>query len=440
MRVVERLGQGGFGNVDKVQLDDGTFCARKTFAQNQALTPELLVNVQKRFTKEVKVQTAISHPNIVPIIGSDLNAEPPFYLMPLASSTLDKDLLNDRTLGGDYIAALSDIVAALEEMHSMQIFHRDLKPQNVLRYDTPGKKTYAVSDFGLVSMKESSLSELTTTGMGKGSDYYTAPEIHSDMRKASARSDVYSLGCILHEMVGAEPRIPFREIRESGPFAAVLLGCTKDDPSKRFSSAKSVLDALLTVDFQPSGVLSKASSDFANVLGAGDPPDAGFWNDLAEHLEKEASPIDITQIFALMSADRILNLCSNNREAANRIGMIFAEWVSTRSFNFEHCDAIANRVDLFFLHGDLELKVECMIALLEMGTSHNRWYVEHKFVEKAEPNMDEALAKRFAIKLFVEGSGKICSSINHLERSISFNRTSFHPKILEAVSRICGNV
>lgn len=73
MKVLKRIGQGGFGNVDHVVMGDGSECARKEFSQNQPLSPELLANVKRRFAKEVKVQSAIDHPNIVPVIGSDLD-------------------------------------------------------------------------------------------------------------------------------------------------------------------------------------------------------------------------------------------------------------------------------------------------------------------------------------------------------------------------------
>ena len=262
MKTIKRIGQGGFGNVDHVVLDDGTECARKEFSQNQHLSPQLLQNVMKRFAKEVKVQSAIEHPNIVPVLQSNLKTTPHSYLMPLADGSLDDDLSNDRTLGGTFVSALSNIVAGLEELHSMEIFHRDLKPQNVLRFTRDEKPVYAISDFGLISTKESNLSKLTKSGMGKGSDFYTAPEIASDLRKASSQSDVYSLGCILHDMVGKEDRVPFREIKESGEYGPVLSGCTKDDPNKRFASARAVLDAILTIEFEPTGSVSEDSDGF----------------------------------------------------------------------------------------------------------------------------------------------------------------------------------
>jgi serine/threonine protein kinase len=164
LKFISHIDSGGFGLVDLVEDSDGKQFARKTFSKNQPLSDDLLANVLKRFAKEVRVQGSVVHSNIVPIIDSDLNSSPPFYLMPLADSTLSKDVAADKTLGGSFVSALSDIVAGLEEMHSMQIFHRDLKPQNVLRFtrDSGDEKQqyYALSDFGLISIKESQISAL----------------------------------------------------------------------------------------------------------------------------------------------------------------------------------------------------------------------------------------------------------------------------------------
>jgi hypothetical protein len=152
---------------------------------------------------------------------------------------------------------------------------------------------------------------------------------------------------------------------------------------------------------------------------------------LADYLDNRAPVSDIAAICGKLTADKIKVLCDADSDAAKRIGLVFAEWVATTSFNFDHCDAIANRVEVFFENGDLETKVECLIAFLKMGTSHNRWYVERKFVRLCGPDMNENLAKRLVVKIHIVGKDKVSGSIEHLERSIDFRRSELHPRLAQ---------
>jgi serine/threonine protein kinase len=270
LKHVQDLGKGGFGKVDLVVDANGEKYARKTFSINEPLTPELEKNVRRRFIREAGIQRGLSHKNIVPVVGGDLDADPPYYLMPVATSSLAEDLAADKLLGGRYLSAFSDIVAGLEELHEVEIYHRDLKPQNVLRFGDGKDAFYAIGDFGLISQKDSTVSKLTQTGMMKGSDYFTAPEITNDLRKASRQSDIYSLGCILHE------------IREDGDFGPILLNCTRGDPKRRFKSVKAVLDAIVSVDPKAPPLKSANAERFLKILNSDEKSPMEFWKDFVD--------------------------------------------------------------------------------------------------------------------------------------------------------------
>lgn len=440
LKLISKIDAGGFGNVDLVEDLHGSTYARKSFAQNQPMSSELLENVKKRFIKEVRIQGAINNRNIVPILNSDLSANPPYYLMPVAVQSLARDISSDKSLGGRFASALGDIVAGLEVLHAMQIYHRDLKPQNVLRFvdsnSSGNSDFYAISDFGLIAMKESQLSALTSTGMARGSDYYTAPEITQDLRFASVQSDVYSLGCILHDMVGSAARVPCGEIREGGPYGAILLGCTRKNPKARFKSARAVLDAVLSVDATIMPQVAQKSINFIAMLDAPAAPPPAKWTELADYLDYEANDDDKRAICQKLGLDRISNLCAASPVESNRIALVFAAWVFSSGFNFDACDPLANRLEAFISECDFEAKSACLIAMLELGTSHNRWYVERKFMNLCGPDMEANLADRVGIEFRIMGDS-ICRMISHIERSIDVKRSNLHPSLVRAISEVC---
>lgn len=442
LTMINNIGHGGFGIVDKVTNEAGKIFARKTFSVNQGpLFPKHLIeNVKKRFIREAIIQSEIKHKNIVPVLEKFLVADPPYFLMPLALSSLEDDHKIDSTLDGKYMNAIMDIIAGLEELHSVRIYHRDLKPANVLRFaGVNGEKRdfYAIGDFGLMSMTQTNISTLTQTGMKMGSDYYTAPEIVKDLRDASCQSDIYSLGCILHDFVGSEDRIPCNEIREKGDFAGILLNCTRKDPDRRFKSVIALRDALLSlgdVHVKAKTVKGAAIFDVLTNIEADIPEED--WKSIIDFVEDEYDNPDAIAVLRKLSIQHIDNLILKYSRLSSKLGMLYARWIRENSFNFEECDGLSIRLQKFIDGCDIDVQCEALMAMLHMGTGHNRYYVEKKFVQNVGKSLDENLARRLAIEIRVD-ENESCKAIKHLQHSINYNVSNLHPILFNIFNEVC---
>jgi serine/threonine protein kinase len=99
MRVIRRIDRGGFGFVDEIETSSGGHIARKSFDPPSQDAAEL-ANLRRRFEREVRIQSALKHPNIMPIYDVHLTGDPPSFTMPLATMSLDAKLAEDHRTSG----------------------------------------------------------------------------------------------------------------------------------------------------------------------------------------------------------------------------------------------------------------------------------------------------------------------------------------------------
>ena len=138
-KVIGHLGGGSFGQV-KLAIDSaGNEVAVKIFEPNASVKAAIVagsiseLDLKKRFATEAKYQATINHPNVIRVLNNDLTTDPPYFVMERAIESLANDLAFDKSLDGKAESALFDVLAGLEAIHNQGIYHRDLKPQNVLR-------------------------------------------------------------------------------------------------------------------------------------------------------------------------------------------------------------------------------------------------------------------------------------------------------------------
>jgi len=258
------LGQGGFAAVFRVRdLALGRDVAVKVLDVELAPSPTLA----ERFVREARTVAQLEHPHIVPIYKVGRHEEVLYIIMRCVDGPSLRQLLGThrRLSVGDAARIARQVADALAYAHSHEIVHRDVKPDNIL-LDRSGH--VLVTDFGIAKAAQAAHAatapELTTEGMVIGTPQYMSPE-QAAGDKVDGRSDIYSLGIVLYQMLSGVPPFdgdssasilakqltqdppPLRRERPdvSAEVAVVLDRMLDKDPGQRFQRAADVSRALV---------------------------------------------------------------------------------------------------------------------------------------------------------------------------------------------------
>src|SRR5213593_189234 len=171
----------------------------------KVLHPELASTLgSDRFQREIKLAARLQHPHILTVLDSGEAAGQLWYTMPFVEGeSLRERLTRERQLPlDDALQITREVADALGYAHSQGIIHRDIKPENILL----SRGHALVADFGVARAVQGVAGErLTETGMAVGTPAYMSPEQATAERQVDGRSDIYSLGCVLYEMLAGEP-------------------------------------------------------------------------------------------------------------------------------------------------------------------------------------------------------------------------------------------
>ncbi len=258
-RIERELGAGGMATV---YLAEDLKHKRKVALK--VLKPELAAVLGgERFVVEITTTASMSHPHILPLFDSGTADGFLFYVMPFIEGETLRDKLNRETqLGIDEAVRLArEVLDALEYAHMRGVIHRDIKPENILLHGGHA----LVADFGIaLAVSAAAGGRMTETGLSLGTPHYMSPEQATAEKEISGRSDVYSLGSVLYEMLTGEPphmgnsaqqiimkiitepAAAVTKFRKSVPanVAAAVAKSLEKLPADRFESAKAFAEAL----------------------------------------------------------------------------------------------------------------------------------------------------------------------------------------------------
>jgi serine/threonine-protein kinase len=254
-RIERKIGSGGMATV---YLAEDLKHQRKVAVK--VLLPQLASALgPDRFLREIAIAANLNHPHILALhdsgeiaVGSgDQSARLLFYVMPyITGESLRQRLAREKQLSIEETVRITrQVAAALDYAHGRGVIHRDIKPENILLHEGEAM----VADFGIaLAVTVASDIRLTGTGVSIGTSEYMSPEQAMGEGHLDSRSDIYSLGCVLFEMLAGEP--PY-----TGPTALAVLAKRLTDPVPSVRRLRSTVSPVVEQALQKA--LAQAPAD-----------------------------------------------------------------------------------------------------------------------------------------------------------------------------------
>jgi hypothetical protein len=340
-----------------------------------------------RFKREVTILQDLDHPNVMKVVGSGTGKNGvPWFVMRRANGGSLKEAIEDGRARKEAAAVgiMRGILTGMSHAHDEGKLHRDLKPSNVLMHN--GEPV--VSDFGIARDIDIDGTTLTRTAQELGTLRYMAPEQSADAKRCGKPADVYALGKIFAQMLSGRLPEPLVVDPTGVPekFRWFIDKCTRTAPTERFTDASAALAKFEQVLQQPDVELPPRdqgvhlANQIARSLGGSGEGDA--IETLDAHLQRyDDQQALYHQVLPAIPKPIWERWAELQPEGFAKVISAYDRHVDC-GLDFDYCDVAADFLRMVYsVSDDLGVRRTVLGRLMEIGRSHNRWYVRNVTVD-----------------------------------------------------------
>lgn len=271
--VIDKIGEGGFGEVFTVEKDGDIFALKICSSDED--------EVLRRFNREIRLLETVTHKNVIDILDSDFRNTPPFFVMPLCQGALSQ-----KNYGKNVESLINDLLQicdGLEALHSNGIFHRDIKPNNILI----DRDILRLSDLGLGKFEDRDSTPLTPSSVAMGTIGFAPPEFfrHGGTKNATIPSDIYQLGKTIYCLYTNESPAHIDKDKIPNGLYYIIRKCINENPADRYQNIAELRNALIK---------------HLEILKGNNNPYGIFDNLIAELQKKHAIKEDVYNLFNVL--------------------------------------------------------------------------------------------------------------------------------------------
>jgi len=391
--VLDEIGGGGFGKV---------FCVLDQLSGEEIALKYCTSNTEediRRFRREVRIMESIDHENVIQVLNSNVEDQPPYFTMPIALYSVT-NIIPD--LHGDIkkvIPIFEAICKGINAIHSSGHTHRDIKPDNALIFE--GSKI-VVSDLGLAKFDERDTTILTRASIYMGTFDYMPPEqmIYGGTRDLDHRGDVFQLGKTLYQLLTGHRPTVLNPNAVTIAIWYVIQKATRQNPDERYQSVNQLLDALHDAvrltdpELNPKGIFEELLTVAEEKLKSNqyDP------KNIEQLIQLVYSSDDLEEYIDLFHRipNRIIQVCASNLSTEfepimQKYKSAIDEEISNYPFSF--AENVADKMEIIFKNTvSPDLKKNALLSILISGRRLNRWAAMGDFDRLLQTIKDDNVA------------------------------------------------